>query len=194
MPPAKRKRRTLPSLDRVLAVQIRALRAKQGVSQQVLAEMLGETQSTVTRIESGDRSITVSELFRIAAALDAAPVELLAASFAPDEVPVAGKTRLSADHAREWVKGERPLPGGDEGRYWTNVPAGELTVRMRMPGLYLLRGRLNDLIRAMLAGNYIAADAALDTLDHMSAETRRDVEQLNEGKPAFYKARQERAK
>lgn len=186
------RRRTNVTAAQAVADQVRTLRVRSGSgSQQDLADRLGWNQSTVARVESGKRAITVDELFALAVALDVAPVELLSASFDPTNVPVAG-TGLTPAEAREWVKGERPLPGGDEGRYWTNVPADELTVRMRLPGLYLLRFQLNDLTRAMLADNLIEADAALDTIDHVSAATRRELEQINGGKPAFYKARQER--
>ncbi len=117
MPPTKPKRRTLPSLDRVLALQIRALRDKRRVSQQQLAEMLGETQSTIARIESGERSIAVSELFRIAAALDCAPVYLLSGELTGEDVPVAPKHRLTCAQVHEWIVGIWPLPGADRRAY-----------------------------------------------------------------------------
>ena len=124
MPPAKRKRRTLPSVDRVLAAQVKELRRKQNVSQQRLAEMLGETQSTVTRIESGERAITVAELLRIAAALDCAPVYLLSGGLTGEDLPVTPKLRLSANEAHDWIVGFAAIAGGSERAFYLeNVSA-----------------------------------------------------------------------
>jgi hypothetical protein len=105
-------------------------------------------------------------------------------------VPVAGK-RLKPSEAREWVKGESPLPGADANRYWENVSAEERTVRRQFPGFYLLRLQVNDLTRAMVAHNYLEADAVLDTIKHLCEALRSQLEQVG-GDPAFYKARQER--
>jgi len=110
MPPPRRKRRTLPSLDRVIAAQVKALRRKQNVSQQWLADKLGETQSTITRIESGERAITVSEVFRIAAALNCAPVELMSGGLTGEkDVPVTPRVRVEAMQAAAWIVGTAPL-------------------------------------------------------------------------------------
>src|SRR5262249_30727162 len=98
--PSKRSQPT-KTIDGVVAEQIKALRKAQG-SQQRLADLLGVPQSTVTRIESGERGITVGELFRIAAALNVAPVELLGASFQPQDVPVDRTRTLPPPHARAW--------------------------------------------------------------------------------------------
>jgi transcriptional regulator with XRE-family HTH domain len=117
MAPAKKTRRTLPSLDRVIANQIRELRRKRGVSQQRLAELLGETQSTITRIESGERSIAVSEVYRIAAALDCPPFLLIAGGLTGEDVPVTAKHRIPCHYAHNWLVGLEPPPDGDRQLY-----------------------------------------------------------------------------
>jgi transcriptional regulator with XRE-family HTH domain len=122
----KRTRTTRPrrkknlTANQVVADQVKALRGRQ-MSQQQLASKIGETQSTVARIESGDRSITVDELFRISWALDVAPLELLAASFQPCDVPIIGTLRLAPADARDWVRGFRPIPGGNVRAYFENT-------------------------------------------------------------------------
>jgi transcriptional regulator with XRE-family HTH domain len=116
-----RTRRTLRTIDAVVASQISALRKRSGKSQQYLADKIGETQSTVARIESGRRSITIDELLRISAALDVAPVELLAASFQPEDVPITGSLRLAPARTRGWIRGDESLPGGDERAYYENT-------------------------------------------------------------------------
>lgn len=52
-----------------LAREIRALRAKKHLTQELVAEKAGMPQSVVARIESGARSVSVDTLGRIAYAL-----------------------------------------------------------------------------------------------------------------------------
>lgn len=53
-----------------IAERIAARRRERGLSQRALADLLGMDQSAVSRIESGDRRVSVDELSRIAQALD----------------------------------------------------------------------------------------------------------------------------
>jgi transcriptional regulator with XRE-family HTH domain len=115
--------------DQLVADQIKALRARLGISQKQLADAIGETQSTIARIESGRRTISVSELLRLAWALDVAPVHLLAASFQPEDVPIQGSLRLAPKDAREWVRGETPIPGGNHRAYYDNISEEEWNER-----------------------------------------------------------------
>jgi transcriptional regulator with XRE-family HTH domain len=101
----------------VLAIQISELRDRQNKSQQELANMLGVTQSTITRIESGKRAITVAEVFKIAAALDCAPVYLLSGGLTGEDIPVTPDLRLASGAAHDWIGGGLVLPGGDEHAY-----------------------------------------------------------------------------
>jgi transcriptional regulator with XRE-family HTH domain len=102
------------------------------MSQQQLADRIGETQSTIARIESGGRAITVSELLRIAWALDVAPVHLLAASFRPQDIPIQGGLRLAPKDAREWVRGETPIPDGDHHAFYDNIAEEEWAERQEL--------------------------------------------------------------
>ena len=52
-----------------LAIELRALREKKGLSQRQLAELVGTTQSAIARLESGHISPSLPTLDRIAAAL-----------------------------------------------------------------------------------------------------------------------------
>ena len=54
-----------------LAMEIRALRERKGLSQRQLAELVGTTQSAIARLEGGRISPSLPTLDRIAAALDA---------------------------------------------------------------------------------------------------------------------------
>jgi transcriptional regulator with XRE-family HTH domain len=53
-----------------LALEIRALRERRGLSQRELAELVGTTQSAIARLEGGRISPSLPTLDRIAAALD----------------------------------------------------------------------------------------------------------------------------
>lgn len=60
-----------------LAVNVRTIRETLGWSQGRLAELTGLTQSVVSRLETGDRSISVDDLLRVAAAFQVEPCVLL---------------------------------------------------------------------------------------------------------------------
>lgn len=54
----------------ILGETIRKARLEQGLSQRVLARMIGTSQSTLFNIEHGNSDAKASTLFRIADALD----------------------------------------------------------------------------------------------------------------------------
>jgi transcriptional regulator with XRE-family HTH domain len=117
------------------------------VSQEQLASRLGLTQSAVTRIESGERAITVAEVFEIAAALNVAPIYLLTGSFTSENVTVAGHD-LEPEWARLWITGNQPLDMSDRDGASTylhrNIPddvAGEYQELGRMLKQGLARDR-----------------------------------------------------
>ena len=119
------------SPDRVVVEQVRALRERLGLSQEKLAGRLRElglefTQAAVARLETGrTRNLSVQHLFALAAALDVAPVQLLAGSFTTQEVPIVGDTTLSPRHCRDWIRGRRPLPDANQNPYYEQVAVEE---------------------------------------------------------------------
>lgn len=121
---ATTRRRTNLTASQVVADQIKDRRG--AMSQQELAEKIGESQSTVARIESGKRAITVDELFKIAAALDTAPVHLLGAGFRGKAVPITASIDLEPAVARGWIRGKIPLRDGNMRAYlFENIPDDE---------------------------------------------------------------------
>lgn len=58
--------------------RIRALRQERKLSTYALADLVGTTQATIQRLETGKRKLTVDWMQRIARALDVKPTELLA--------------------------------------------------------------------------------------------------------------------
>jgi transcriptional regulator with XRE-family HTH domain len=82
--PQKRRFHTVATFDTLFAERVAALREGRGWSQARLAGRVNElaglkwNQSTVQKIERQLRQVTVREAFLLAAALDAAPVDLFA--------------------------------------------------------------------------------------------------------------------
>jgi len=128
MPGARQKRprrRENLTADQVIADQVKALRNGRGISQQSLANELGWRQSTIARIESGDRAISVSDLLALCWALNVAPGYLLAGSFQSDDVPVHKTLRVAPRDMLKWIRGGEPLPGLDYRAYFENIPDDE---------------------------------------------------------------------
>lgn len=64
--------------------RIRELREKAGLSAERLADRVGTTQATISRLETGARRLTVSWMRRITDALQVRPEELIAPAPMPD--------------------------------------------------------------------------------------------------------------
>lgn len=60
-----------------VSLRIRAARKGRGISQRDLARTLGMAQSTLSRIERGERRVSVNQLIEIARALGVRPAEML---------------------------------------------------------------------------------------------------------------------
>lgn len=84
-PPAMSPTKTTPNF-------IKAHRVAAGLAQHELAERMGTTQATVTRLETGVRQINLKWLARLAAALGRSETELLRA---PADRPENNKARLA---------------------------------------------------------------------------------------------------
>lgn len=114
-----------------IAQQLRTARERNGMSQQAVAERLGQLglslhQTAIAKIEAGRRSVSVEELFALAIALNVAPVHVVVPFDAAEVIRLAPEHK--GDHAgwvREWVRGAHPLPGQDARIYQTFVPDDE---------------------------------------------------------------------
>jgi len=60
-----------------VTLKIRAARKERGVSQRELARALGVAQSTLSRIERGERRVSVDLLIEIARTLGVRPADML---------------------------------------------------------------------------------------------------------------------
>lgn len=63
-------------LKLALAVGVRQLREKRGMTQAALAEQLGSSQSRVAKMEAADRSVTVDLMVRSLLAIGATPGDI----------------------------------------------------------------------------------------------------------------------
>ena len=68
---------------------LRERRVRAGLSQYDLAEASGVCQTTLSRIERGERKLTVEALLRIAAALDVDALEALSAATRSEIAPAS---------------------------------------------------------------------------------------------------------
>jgi DNA-binding Xre family transcriptional regulator len=88
-----------------MTTSIRAIRKQRGLTLQHVADAVGTTPQTIQRLETGNMSVSVDWLERIAIALDLTPAELLApaARAQRPRVPLAGHVvtggTIHASHA-----------------------------------------------------------------------------------------------
>lgn len=70
----------LTSFTAILGSVISNLRKKQGVGQDALARKLNITASTLSRMENGESSITVDQLYALSSALEIKPHQIIQAA------------------------------------------------------------------------------------------------------------------
>lgn len=73
-----------------MTTSIRAIRKQRGLTLQQLADAVGTTPQTIQRLETGNMSVSVDWLERIARALTLTPADLLAHSLRGHRVPLMG--------------------------------------------------------------------------------------------------------
>ncbi|MGW2662812.1 helix-turn-helix domain-containing protein [Nocardia tengchongensis] len=64
-------------IDAALGAELRGLRAKRGMTQQALADAANMNKKTVQRLESGERPMTMSQLYRFCRVLGVKPSQLV---------------------------------------------------------------------------------------------------------------------
>jgi transcriptional regulator with XRE-family HTH domain len=117
-----------------MAVQVVARRRRRGLSQGQLAERLAALgypkldRSALSKLETGKRRIGVDDLFALAAALEVAPVFLLAPA-APGAVAVVPEVEVDGDLLKLWFEGWEALPGSSResrSRYFDEMSPREV--------------------------------------------------------------------
>lgn len=67
-------------LDAALGAEVRAMRARRGWSQEALADRTGYNKKTITRLERGERAMTIAQMYKICKAFGIRPSELVGAA------------------------------------------------------------------------------------------------------------------
>ena len=97
------------------SANLRALRKASRLTQRDLIDRLNDAldsrmaQAVFSRKESGERPLTIDELFRLAAALDVSPLDLLLPRAPGAVLSVAPGLTVDGPEARSWVRGRRRL-------------------------------------------------------------------------------------
>jgi transcriptional regulator with XRE-family HTH domain len=137
MPSNRRRRPKGITFEQSVALRVRRLRERHGLSQQDLADKLASygialDRSAVARLERGRRGISLEEAMYLALAIDVAPVHLIVD---PDgELPIViGKTSppVAPFEARGWIRGEIPLYEQDIKIYLSEIPLEEFERRFQ---------------------------------------------------------------
>jgi transcriptional regulator with XRE-family HTH domain len=116
------------------AQRLREAREARGLTQRELAQTVKKlggslNQSAITRIERGDRKVTIDEMVALAAALDVAPVHLFLPIEGDAPVQLTPKRTVDIEHARQWARGRRPLDPANV-RFYSYQSPGDLSVSM----------------------------------------------------------------
>lgn len=167
--------------ETVLRIEIRAQRGHQGLTAQQLADRVAEvggklTRQAISKIENGDRGVSLDELLVLARALRVPPILLLFPVGKRETVEALPDMVTSTADAMHWFTGERPGPSAkdwerfaapillwrqhdrqvseyfnarDEVRRWNQLaPSDELDTQLR---LQAIRERIEDDLRTTRA-------------------------------------------
>ncbi|MFD8225162.1 helix-turn-helix domain-containing protein [Streptomyces massasporeus] len=119
-----------------VARRVRELRERRRLTAQALADKLSEQgvpweRSTVAKLENGKRqNLTLTEWLALAAVLNVAPIHLLVPLDEKAELQVTPRMRVPALRARQFVRGEVPLPDSDARAFYSEVPEQEFGALM----------------------------------------------------------------
>jgi transcriptional regulator with XRE-family HTH domain len=163
------------SLTEVISERIKTIRYhKLGMNQGELAAELAKRgfhyeQTTISRIERGERELSVSELFAFAAALGVSPIALLLPTNPEDGVWIANGI-LDGPGLRDWIRGFVPPPRANDRQrrlHYEQLPADEWNA-LQVPGVQRLVIWVTDrLLRAL--GNRAMASEVADGDEELAA-------------------------
>lgn len=165
---------------------MRIQRGRKGWTQKQLASRLTRLglhvhQTTVGKWEAGERRIALDEALAISVALDVCPAHLVAGSYSdgtPGDPTIAlseSTAPVSAREMRMWVRGQQPLWGQDERRYYTEVPHDEW-LALRRAGVMLLLRSVQDLVEAWADDDRESAVEIIDSISDELGRQRRALE------------------
>jgi transcriptional regulator with XRE-family HTH domain len=170
---------------------MRLQRARKGWTQKQLAARLGTLgfvvhQSTVGKWEAGERKIALDEALAISIALDVALSHMIAGSYAqrPIRRPSIALSRktppVSSRQLRLCIRGQQPLWGQDERRYFSEVAPDEWLALQRAGVAGLLQAT-QELVDAWAEHDPAAGVAVVESMsDELSRQQRAFQRELKE--------------
>jgi transcriptional regulator with XRE-family HTH domain len=168
-----------PAAIRVTATvgpRVTVIRRKRNMEQSQLIAALEErgftfTQSTISRVEKGDRELNVGELFGFAAALDCSPLALLDLE---DDVEVAGRV-VDSWELRDWVRGFASPGWMDARAFYEAMPEDEWRA-YRVDGVErLVRATTSRLLAALGDDETEAALGVLEDIERFVGTIRDEL-------------------
>lgn len=166
-------------LSRQVGAAIRRVREGQDVSAVKLAARTAQLgypihRVAISKLESGERAITVPELITLAAALNTVPLALLLPGTVDETVEILPDNEMPGGSAIGWFTGTtNPTPRGvhrDRGE----TSRLELTMRLNEVD-ELLRGQRNNLVQAESGPKMFGMPDELKARVEKSAERFREV-------------------
>jgi transcriptional regulator with XRE-family HTH domain len=122
------------------------------------------THPTIAKTEKGERSVTLDETLALAAALDVSPSRLFLPTKGLARVAITPERVVSPRVARQWVRGQQPLPGQDEQTFRTDVSDDERQAMQEISVQALLH-EVQSLVTATIREDRNAMADAVDAIN-----------------------------
>jgi transcriptional regulator with XRE-family HTH domain len=168
--------------------ELRRVRTRKGWNQQRLADRLAEIgapidRATISKIETGDRRMTLDEVFWFAYALNVSPAALMLPRPLGSLLSVAPTRTLATEEALDWLRGAYfahgpELPDDEYGAadnffFEERLEQDALAVR-QFPNLSHIRDEATYIVRAAVQGNVTFVRDQLEVIQDLArAELRR---------------------
>lgn len=116
----------MPSPSETVAARVKELRKRHRWTQADLAGHLAHLgypvdPTVITRLERGERGVSLDDALAIAYALGVSPLYLVFPVTEGAEIEITSKTTVDARDARRWTRGETPLEGQNEETFFELV-------------------------------------------------------------------------
>jgi len=171
------------------AEEVRRVRMRKGWNQQQLADALHELgapidRATISKIETGERRITLDEVFLFAFALGVSPASLMLPRPFGSTVAVTPTVALETQEATDWLRGfsfpRHSSPGHasftDEVFFFGEEIEEDALAWRRFPELMTLRDQAQSLVRIVMSGNAAETQRQLSAVEHAAKDARARIE------------------
>lgn len=130
---------------------------------------------TITKIEAGDRGVSLDDAFQLAAAIRLTPLFLFVPRARGDKLQIAPRMKLDSHTALMYVRGQFVPQGEDQRLYELEAPESEWdAVRL---GVQRLPTLAQAVVQQRIAGQDDYLEDFLDDLAHEVSQERRRLRQ-----------------